>query len=102
MLMSMSGQTRPRYAVRRVLENAGILTFASLFVMSVVLGRYAVALVWCGALIVFFTHTWERRSHRAGESPAAPGDIDLRPRHYDTLRWLGLTLSLAGVAAMSL
>lgn len=99
--MSLSGRTRPRYAVRRVLENAGILTFASLFVMSVALGRYAVALVWCGALVVFFTHTWESRSDRASEPPAAPGDRALRPRHYDTVRWLGLALSLAGVAAMS-
>lgn len=97
----MSGGTRPRYAVRRVLENAGILTFASLLVMSTALGRYAVALVWCGALIVFFTHTWEGRSHRVIEPPTAPGGMNLRPRHYDTLRWLGLALSLAGVAALS-
>ena len=100
--MRISERTRPRYAVRRVLENAGILTFASLLVMSVALGRYAGALVWCGALIVFFTHTWERRSQRASELPTAPGGMALRPRHYDTLRWLGLTLALAGVAAMSL
>lgn len=99
--MRISGPTRSRYAVRRVLENAGILTFASLLVMSAALGRYAVALVWCGALIVFFTHTWEDRSHRACKPPAAPGGASLRPRHYDTLRWLGLALSLAGVAAMS-
>lgn len=98
--MSMSGRTRPRYAVRRVLENACILTFASLLVMSVALGRYAGALVWCGALIVFFTHTWERRAHRASESATAPGGMALR-RRYDTLRWLGLALALAGVAAMS-
>jgi hypothetical protein len=98
--MRIGERARPRYAVRRVLENAGILIFASLLVMSVALGRYAGALVWCGALIVFFTHTWERRSHRAGESPTAPGGMALHPR-YDTLRWLGLTLSLAGVAAMS-
>jgi hypothetical protein len=98
--MRIGERARPRYAVRRVLENAGILTFASLLVMSVALGRYAGALVWCGALIVFFTHTWERRSHRASESPTTPDGMALRPR-YDTLRWLGLTLSLAGVAAMS-
>ena len=99
--MSMSGRTRSRFAVRRVLENAGILTFASLLVMSAALGRYAVALVWCGALVVFFTHTWEGRSHRASEPPASPGGMALRPRHYDTLRWLGLALSLAGVVVMS-
>ena len=99
--MRMSGPTPPRYAVRRVLENAGILTFASLLVMSVTLGRYSVALVWCGALIVFFTHTWESRSHRANEPPPSSGGMALRRRHYDTLRWLGLALSLAGVAAMS-
>jgi hypothetical protein len=98
--MRISERTRPRYAVRRVLENACILTFASLLVMSVALGRYAGALVWCGALIVFFTHTWERRAHRASESATAPGGMALR-RRYDTLRWLGLALALAGVAAMS-
>jgi len=51
-------------------------------------------------MIVFFTQTWERRAHRASESATAPGGMALRPR-YDTLRWLGLALALAGVAAMS-
>ena len=100
--MRISGRTRPRYAVRRVLENAGILTFASLFVMSAALGRYAVALVWGGALIVFFAHTWEGRSQRASDAPKARDGMTLRPRHYDTLRWLGLALSVAGVAALSI
>jgi hypothetical protein len=99
----MNGRTRePAYALRRVLENAGILIFASLLVMSVVLGRYSGALVWCGALIVFFAHTWEGRSHRQREDPSAMVGAAMRPRPYDALRWLGLALSLTGVAAMSI
>ncbi len=98
----MNGQTRePGEAVRRVLENAGILIFASLLVMSVVLGRYSVALVWCGALMVFFAHTWEDRSRRLKQDPTVLTHAALRPPHYDALRWLGLALSLTGAAAMS-
>jgi hypothetical protein len=98
----MSRRTRePGQAVRRVLENAGILIFASLLVMSMALGRYSGALVWCGALLVFFTHTWESRSQRPNADPAVLAGTALRRRHYDALRWLGLALSLTGVAAMS-
>jgi hypothetical protein len=98
----MKGRTHePGFAVRRILENAGILIFASLLVMSVALGRYSGALVWCGALIVFFAHTWEGRAQRQHDDPPAMAGTALRPRHYDTLRWLGLALSLTGAAAMS-
>jgi hypothetical protein len=98
----MNGRTRePGEAVRRVLENAGILIFASLLVMSVALGRYSGALVWCGALIVFFVHTWESRSQRLHHDPSVLADAALRSRHYDALRWLGLALSLTGAAVMS-
>ena len=98
----MKGWARePGFAVRRILENAGILIFASLLVMSVALGRYSGALVWCGALIVFFAHTWEGRAHRQQNDPSAIAGTALRPRHYDTLRWLGLALSLTGAAVMS-
>lgn len=98
----MSGQTRnPTNAARRVLENAGILIFASLLVMSVALGRYSVALVWCGALMVFFAHTWESRSLRQSEDPSAMMTSALRQRHCGVLRWLGLTFALTGAAAMT-
>ena len=98
----MSGQTRnPTDAVRRVFENAGILIFASLLVMSVALGRYSGALVWCGALIVFLAHTWESRSVGQSQDPSATMSSALRQRHCDALRWFGLTLSLAGAAAMA-
>jgi hypothetical protein len=98
----MNGRTcEPRYSVFRVLENAGILTFASLLVMSLALGRYSGALVWSGALIVFFTHTWEGRSRRVSEALHSRAGGALRPRHYDALRGLGLILSLTGAAAMS-
>lgn len=101
---AMLGRTRrPTEALRRVLENAGILIFASLFVMSLVLGRYTGALVWCGALLVFFAQAWEGRTGpRRAADAAAPPDGSARPRRYDVLRWLGVTLSLAGAAAIAL
>jgi hypothetical protein len=100
----MSSRARePSDAVRRVLENAGILIFASLLVMSIALGRYTGALVWCGALMVFFAQAWEGRASRHGTTeialPPAPGGA--RPRHYDALRWVGVALSLLGAAALA-
>ena len=99
----MSSRARePSDAVRRVLENAGILIFASLMVMSIALGRYTGALVWCGALMVFFAHAWEGRASRQGTADIAPRPTEgARPRHYDTLRWVGVALSLLGAAALA-
>ena len=99
----MSSRARePGEAVRRVLENAGILIFASLLVMSIALGRYTGALVWCGALMVFFAHAWEGRASRRSETDVAPQAPEgARPRHYDALRWVGVTLSLLGAAALA-
>ena len=51
--------------MRRVFENAGILIFASLFVMSVALGRYSVALVpIIFGLPVMFVMRWALRTYR--------------------------------------
>jgi hypothetical protein len=100
--MPMSIRARdPGEAVRRVLENAGILIFASLLVMSIALGRYTGALVWCGALIVFFAHAWEGRASRRYATETVPQESGARPRHYDALRWVGVVLSLLGAAALA-
>lgn len=89
----------PGWVVRRVLENAGILIFASLLVMSVGFGRYTGALVWCGALLVFFAHAWEARAlKRIEELPVGAVTVAPRPRHFDALRWLGIALALGGAA----
>jgi hypothetical protein len=98
----MSSRARePGDAVRRVLENAGILIFASLLVMSIALGRYTGALVWCGALMVFFAHAWEGRASRRSATEVEPQEVGARPRHYDALRWVGVLLSLLGAAALA-
>ncbi len=96
----MTDRTRAScWAVRRVFENAGILTFASLLVMSVALGRYSGALVWSGALMVFFAHAWQTRSQRRLEALADPAAVEVPyPRHFDVLRWTGLALAVAGAA----
>jgi hypothetical protein len=91
-------------ALRRVFENAVILIFASLMVMSIVLERYPGALVWCGALLVFFVHAWEGRvtptSGRAATASAGPGGA--LAHHFNLLRWIGLLLSVTGVATLGL
>jgi hypothetical protein len=94
----VTARTRePGWVVRRVLENAGLLIFASLLVMSVGLGRYTGALVWCGALLVFFAHAWEARvSRRLEELPVGAASAAPRPRHFNALRWVGIALALGG------
>lgn len=96
----MTARTRePGWVVRRILENAGLLIFASLLVMSVGFERYSGALVWCGALLVFFAHAWEARvSRRLVEESAGSGSDARRPRHFDALRWAGIALALGGAA----
>lgn len=91
-------------ALRRVLENAVILIFASLLVMSIALERYPGALVWCGALLVFFVHAWEGRvTPTSGRAPMASAGLGRAlARHFSLLRWIGLLLSAAGAAALSL
>ena len=100
----MMSRTRPpSEQLRRVLENAGILIFASLLVMSVALGRYTGALVWGGALLVFFAHAWEGRAQPpAADAGAAEAAVPVRARRFDVLRWLGVTLALGGAVALAL
>jgi len=86
--------------VWRVLENAGVLAFASLLAMSLVMGRYTGALVWLGALLVFFAQAWEARLRATGlpiglARPSLCNFLEL-------LRRAGVGLSLIGVATLVL
>ena len=81
-------------AVARVLANAGLLAFASFAVISLVAGRLDAALLWTGALLVFFAPALDR---------AARPDL-LRTgrlaRRADGLRWSGLALAAVGAALL--
>jgi hypothetical protein len=85
--------------VWRVLENAGVLAFASLLAMSLVMGRYTGALVWLGALLVFFAQAWETRLRAAG-LPAGLARSSQLSSFLETLRRAGVGLSLIGVVAL--
>lgn len=80
--------------VVRVLANASLLAFASFAVISIVSGRFGAALLWTGALLVFFAPALDR---------AARPDL-LRAgwlaRRADGLRWSGLALAAAGAALL--
>ena len=103
-ILPMNRARPPTEPLRRVFENAGILIFASLLVMSVALGRYSGALVWCGALLVFFAHAWEGRI----APPSAPGQganddaAPVRSQRFDALRWIGVVLAFSGAVALAL
>jgi hypothetical protein len=95
----MTGQAgRSSSGIWRVLENAGVLTFASLLAMSLLMHRYAAALVWLGALLVLFAQAWEARLHPDGVRPL------LTPlgNFLDWLRRIGVGVSLLGVASLAL
>ena len=81
-------------AVVRVLANSCLLAFASFAVISLVGGRIDAALLWTGALLVFFAPALDR---------AARPDL-LRTgwlaRRADGLRWSGLALAAAGAALL--
>lgn len=84
-----------RYStVVRVLGNASLLAFASFAVICLVGGRMDAALLWTGALLVFFAPALDR---------AARPDL-LRTgwlaRRADGLRWCGLALAAAGAALL--
>jgi len=85
--------------VWRVLENAGVLAFASLLAMSLVMGRYTGALVWLGALLVFFSQAWETRLRAAGLRAGLARSSQLSS-FLETLRRAGVGLSLIGVVAL--
>jgi len=81
-------------AVVRVLANASLLAFASFAVISIVSGRIAAALLWTGALLVFFAPALDR---------AARPDLmrtGWLARRADGLRWSGLALAAAGAALL--
>jgi hypothetical protein len=80
-------------------ENAALLA-ASLLVMSVMAGRYAGALLWSGALIVFFAQAWESRSLPLGTAERLPLQAS-RSQRYDRVRWIGLALAVVGAAALT-
>ena len=89
-----SPQRERSSAVVRVLANASLLAFASFAVISLVGGRACAAMLWTGALIVFFAPALDR---------AARPDL-LRTgwlaRRADGLRWSGLALAAAGAALL--
>jgi len=90
----------PVEALGRVLENAALLAFASLLVMSVMAGRYAGALLWSGALIVFFAQAWESRSLPLDTAERLASQAS-RSQRYDRVRWIGLALAVVGAAALT-
>jgi hypothetical protein len=96
----MMNPTQPRGVLRRAFENAGILSFASLLVMSVALGRYTGALVWCGALLVFFVHAWEGSVMQRHDAAADAALAAARRRRFDALRGAGVALALAGTLGL--
>jgi hypothetical protein len=63
-------------------------------------GRYASALLWSGALIVFFTHAWESRSLPLDTAERLTLQASRAQRH-DRLRWIGLALAVIGAAALT-
>jgi hypothetical protein len=97
----MSDRFERAGGVWRVLENAGVLAFASLLAMSLVMERYTGALLWLGALLVFFAQAWEARLRAAGfpTGLARPSQL---VSFLDALRRAGVGLSLIGVAALVL
>jgi hypothetical protein len=97
----MMSPTQPRGVLRRTLENAGILSFASLLVMSVALGRYTGALVWCGALLVFFAHAWEGSALQRHDAAVDAALAAARRRRLHALRVAGVALALAGALGLA-
>jgi hypothetical protein len=99
----MTSRTRePAEALRRVIENAVLLIFASLLVMSVALGRFADGLLWCGALMVCFAHSCDGRERRRLQGDDQAGRAQSpRTRRYDVVRWVGLALAFIGAAGVA-
>jgi hypothetical protein len=83
-----------RPAVLRVFGNAGLLAFASLCVISLISGNIGSALLWGGALLVFFAPALDQ---------TAVSDLSRTgwlARQADALRWCGLALAAAGAALL--
>lgn len=85
-----------RSAVIRVCANASLLTFASLAVISLATARFGAALLWGGALLVFFAPALDRTSLANGTR------WRMLAGRADGLRWCGLALAGAGAALLFL
>lgn len=83
-----------RAALLRVFGNAGLLAFASLAVISMFAGDAAAALLWLGALLVFFAPALDRPVRIARAQPPSPS------QRGDGVRWCGLALAAAGAALL--
>lgn len=81
-----------RSTLLRVLGNAGLLVFASLCVIALVARQYGAALLWGGALLVFFAPAFDRLT------PPGAAPSSRLARGADALRWCGLALAAAGAA----
>ena len=73
-----------RSAVMRVFANASLLAFASLCVISLATARFGAALLWGGALLVFFAPALDRtgvaNGPRRGGRRVAPALSFSQPR----------------------
>jgi hypothetical protein len=85
----------PGTVFRRAFENAGVLACAGLLAMSLALGRVGAALLWGGALMVFFAHAWQARAVPTEAAPAVSAQ-----RRRALLRGAGLLLAVAGAALL--
>lgn len=81
-----------RSALVRVLGNAGLLVFASLCVIALVARQFGAALLWAGALLVFFAPAFDRLV------PPGAAPSSRFARRADALRWCGLAFAAAGAA----
>jgi hypothetical protein len=91
---SRAAPRAPRRALARIFANASLLVFASLAVMTLVSGRLAAALLWAGALMVFFVHALELRQGALDRAAGA------RAPWIEAVRWAGLACALSGAAVL--
>jgi hypothetical protein len=94
-------QRRSETWLVRVLGNAGLLALAVLLVASIGLGRFGLALVWLGALLVLFVQTFEagRLAVPADDNGHPPLDAERRPyaKRLGVIRLMGAACALLGV-----
>ena len=80
----------------RVFAKASLLAFASLCVISLATARFGAALLWGGALLVFFAPALDRTG------VANDRRWRVLAGRADGLRWCGLALAGAGAALLLL
>jgi hypothetical protein len=85
-----------RSAVMRVCANASLLAFASLAVISLATARFGAAMLWGGALLVFFAPALDQIGRANGTR------WRMLAGRADGLRWCGLALAGAGAALLFL